>query len=264
MNSWKHLQGRYAFLARLIGNFGYNSSEVPLNTIMSYAIKGYTNPQNTVREAALQVIISIYRYEGDKVRPYFKDLRPAQINTIEDALAAIDGLDADAAAGRRNNNNNDAMGDMGGEEFNDGNEMVNNSQMFNTGAEGGVENPNTCQFCGLFDINFNEDSLAMHQYKECPMLIQCFKCGNIVEISTLNNHYLQECPQKNQFKQCPICKEAVLSKDYDKHISDKFCNQAKAPTTANRCPLCHNDITPPGKIGWETHLVHQGCPNNPR
>ena len=41
-----------------------------------------------------------------------------------------------------------------------------------------------------FDINFNEDSLAMHQYKECPMLIQCFKCANIVEISGLNKHYL--------------------------------------------------------------------------
>ena len=24
------------------------------------------------------------------------------------------------------------------------------------------------------------------------------------------------------------------------------------------------DITPAGKIGWETHLIHQGCPNNPR
>ncbi len=101
----------------------------------------------------------------------------------------------------------------------------------------------------------------MHHFKECPMLNQCFKCGNIVEISGLNKHYLTECPQKKQFKQCPICKEAVLIKDYDKHVSDKFCNQAKSPTMVNRCPLCHNDVTPAGKVGWETHLVHQGCPN---
>ncbi|MCQ2818179.1 MAG: hypothetical protein MJ252_13010 [archaeon] len=272
-NSWKHLQGRYNFLARLIGNFGYNSSEVPLNTIMGYAIKGYTNQQNTVREAALEVIKSVYRYEGDKVRPYFKELRPAQINTIEDALSSIDGLDEEIATGKNNFSSGIGPSTKGTNlqseapnEMEMGNEMVNNSQMLSGGGNQSLmgENPNTCQFCGLFDINFTEDSLAMHQYKECVMLIQCFKCGNIVEISGLNNHYLNECPQKKQFKQCPRCKEAVLVKDYDKHVSDKFCNQAKSPNMANRCPLCHNDITPSGKIGWDTHLIHQGCPNNPR
>ena len=34
----------------------------------------------------------------------------------------------------------------------------------------------------------------------------------------LNKHYLSECPQKKQFKQCPRCKEAVLLKDYDASV----------------------------------------------
>ena len=96
------------------------------------------------------------------------------------------------------------------------------------------------------------------------MLIPCFKCNQIVEISGLNYHYLNECAQRKQFKQCPRCKEPVLIKDYESHVSDNSCNQYKSPNVANRCPLCHNDIVPAGKVGWEVHLIQQTCPNNPR
>ena len=272
-NSPKHLIGRYSFLTRLILNFGYNASEVPLNAIMTYAIKGYTNPHNLVREAALQLIVNIYKYEGDRVRPYFKELRPAQINTIEDALMAVDGLDE-----VQGQNEQPIQG--GYDQGDGGNEIVNNSQMLNNEQQyqyqnnqypmnaGGEQNPDdtehTCQFCGLFDPNITSEQLEIHQFKECPMLIPCFKCNQIVEISGLNYHYVHECAQKKQFKECPRCKEPVLIKDYESHVSDNSCNQFKSPNVANRCPLCHNDIVPAGKVGWEVHLLQQTCPNNPR
>ena len=122
----------------------------------------------------------------------------------------------------------------------------------------------TCQFCGLFNPNFTSEQIDLHQYKECPMLLPCFKCKQIVEISTLNHHFLNECAQKKQFKQCPRCKEAVLIKDYETHVADKSCNPFKSSNVCNRCPLCHNDVTPAGKVGWEIHLLEQMCPNNPR
>ena len=43
-----------------------------------------------------------------------------------------------------------------------------------------------------------------------------------------------------------------------------MCVPAKNPNAANRCPLCHMDHTPAGKIGWEVHLLQNTCPNNPR
>jgi centrosomal protein CEP104 len=52
--------------------------------------------------------------------------------------------------------------------------------------------------------------------------------------------------------------------EYDQHIAEKMCIPAKNPNIANRCPLCHTDHTPPGKIGWEVHLLQNTCPNNPR
>ena len=272
VNSKNHLSGRYNFLHRLIQNFGYNDEEVPLQTIMNYAIKGYTNPQVTVRDAALSLIVILYKFAGDKIRPFYENLRPAQINNIEDNIAQHDELndqvnnndenieeqgDYNYANNDNNNNNNDGA-------------MVSDSQMlnkeqqneFNMGNNDDTEH--TCQFCGLFNPNFTSEQIDLHQFKECPMLLPCFKCKQIVEISSLNHHFLNECTQKKQFKQCPRCKEAVLIKDYEAHVADKSCNAFKSSNTCNRCPLCHNDITPAGKVGWEIHLLEQMCPNNPR
>ena len=53
-------------------------------------------------------------------------------------------------------------------------------------------------------------------------------------------------------------------KDYDNHVAEKACIQFKSPNVANRCPLCHTDVTPAGKVGWEVHLLQNTCPNNPR
>ena len=41
--------------------------------------------------------------------------------------------------------------------------------------------------------------IEIHQFKECPMLIPCFKCNQICEISGLNEHYLKECQFKKEF-----------------------------------------------------------------
>jgi centrosomal protein CEP104 len=275
VNSKNHLSGRYNFLHRLIQNFGYNEDEVPLQSIMTYAIKGYTNPNAYVREAALSLIVILYKFAGDKIRPYYENLRPAQINNIEDNLAQHDELNDQINNNGQMNANMDDQGDYNyaNNDNNNNNQegaMVSDSQMlskeqqneYNMGNNDDTEH--TCQFCGLFNPNFTSEQIDLHQFKECPMLLPCFKCKQIVEISTLNNHFLYECAQKKQFKQCPRCKEAVLVKDYEAHVADKSCNPFKSSNTCNRCPLCHNDITPAGKVGWEIHLLDQMCPNNPR
>ena len=278
VNSKNHLSGRYNFLHRLIQNFGYNENEVPLETIMTYAIKGYTNPQVAVRDAALNLIVIIYKFAGDKIRPFYANLRPAQINNIEDKIAQNDEMNdnTDKYNNIQMNNNNIEKGDFIYEENNnnipnDNDEMVNNSQMLSKEQQNEYSNninnddtEHSCQFCGLYNPNFTSEQIDQHQFKECPMLLPCFKCGQIIEIPYLNHHFLNECQYKKQFKQCPRCKEAVLIKDYDQHVADKSCNAFKSSNVCNRCPLCHNDITPAGKVGWEIHLLEQMCPNNPR
>ena len=224
INSKNHLTGRYNFLHRLIQNFGYNENEVPLETIMTYAIKGYTNPQVAVRDAALNLIVILYKFAGDKIRPFYANLRPAQINNIEDKIAQNDEMNENTDKYNNiqmnNNNNNIEQGDYIYEEENNNNmngpnndndEMVNNSQMlskeqqneFNNNINNVDDTEHSCQFCGLYDPNFTSDQIDQHQFKECPMLIPCFKCQQIIDIPSLNHHFLNECQQKKQFKQCP-------------------------------------------------------------
>ena len=235
---------------------------------MTYAVKGYNNPQVAVRDSALQLIVILYKFSGDKIRSYYSNLRPAQINNIEDTIAREDGLNDNVEG---DNNENIEEGDYAGE---GGNEMVNNSQMLskqqqnefsmNNNSRMADDTEHTCQFCGMFNPNFTSEQIDFHQYKECPMLLPCFKCKQIVEISNLNQPFWNDCSQKKQFKQCSRCKEAVFIKDYESHVSDKSCNPFKSSNVCNRCPLCHNDVTPAGKAGWDIHLLEQMCPNNPR
>ena len=251
-NSPKFLIGKYNVLTNLIDKYGYNKNEVNLDNIMNFAIKGYTNPQNTVRESALNLIVSLYKYVGDKVKNYFSSLRPAQIKSIEETLSQL------------NTNNMD------------NNEMVNNSQMLNKEMQNQYNNENiqkddnnedvehTCQFCNYYDPNITQEQMEFHQFKDCPMLIACFKCKQIVEISGLNEHFLNECDFKNDFKLCAKCREPVLNEDYENHINSNKCNKYQDDKLYIRCPLCHKDFQPIGKVGWEVHLLQQTCPNNPR
>lgn len=56
------------------------------------------------------------------------------------------------------------------------------------------ENVDSCLFCGKQDARFKEgDNLDLHFCEQCPMLASCSNCGQIVEISSLKDHYLFEC-----------------------------------------------------------------------
>lgn len=104
----------------------------------------------------------------------------------------------------------------------------------------------------------------MHYANDCPMLIKCDFCKNVIEIKEYNYHLKAECANKSLFKECGRCKEPINTKIYDRHVSEKFCLPFKNINNANRCPLCHLDYSPSGDIGWEMHLLSEGCPNNPR
>jgi hypothetical protein len=65
---------------------------------------------------------------------------------------------------------------------------------------GGGESPNgqeevtcQCQFCGKYDAAFTDEKLDMHYWQSCPMLMGCAECGQVIEISALPEHLLDEC-----------------------------------------------------------------------
>lgn len=83
---------------------------------MKYAINGFKNSNKEVRDAAFSLIMNVYKFIGEGVRSYFKDLRPAQVNMLEEGFENVDGL-----------GNNEGGNDQ--EEPYENNEIMNESQL---------------------------------------------------------------------------------------------------------------------------------------
>jgi centrosomal protein CEP104 len=49
------------------------------------------------------------------------------------------------------------------------------------------------------------------------MLAQCWECGQVIEISTLDEHLLQECEQRSEYKMCTKCKGVFRHEDLGTH-----------------------------------------------
>nr|CDS27541.1 centrosomal protein of 104 kDa [Hymenolepis microstoma] len=125
----------------------------------------------------------------------------------------------------------------------------------------------TCIFCGEQNDAFTEDALDMHYWRACPMLRRCPNCKQVVEISGLTDHLLNECPEAGKlggYRRCERCSEAIPNASFITHNS---CRPARNPNL--RCPLCHADL-PDDNIpesnneeSWRQHLL-QECRQNSR
>jgi centrosomal protein CEP104 len=64
----------------------------------------------------------------------------------------------------------------------------------------------TCNFCGIYDKNFTEESLDIHYWRDCPMLTCCWECDQVIEIKSIEEHLLEECRELNKYMYHPKCK----------------------------------------------------------
>ena len=230
IKSRNHLNGRYLMVSKIVHFCGYMKTN--FENIIKYAINGYALNKINVRDAALEIISRLYKYEGEKVHQYFQDsgLRPAQIKTIQDKLDEIDSK----------------------------NNETNNKEPENNNI---IDEEHTCEFCGYYKPNITKDELNIHQYKDCPMLMQCTNCKQIIEISNLNNHLLNECDFKDKYIKCNKCKQVVEKETINEHQSSENCfdvNEDKEKL----CPLCHLNIIMDDI--WKIHFLENGCQHNIR
>ena len=91
---------------------------------------------------------------------------------------------------------------------------------------------------------------------ECKMYTVCEGCGENVKVEKLNNHKLVFCKNKKNYKECDICKEAILADLYNLHLEKNVCNPIKV--NMSRCPFCHHDIEK-DQNGFYQHLIIDGC-----
>ena len=218
-----------------------------------YMIQAYKNSDKVIRDQAKDAIVKLYQIMGGKLRNLLSDVRKPQMEVLEDEFNQIDGIDP-----------NTQPEAPASEPTVVTNINPSGAKKKNKPKSQKKTDPNkTCEHCGKFDPNFDQDSLDMHQFEECAMLTECPQCGLLTEIPELNFHMLEICENKNQSSQCPRCKESIHIDEYDDHVDQENCKRAANPSKASRCPLCHDDIQP-GDDGWKQHLLVDTCPNNQR
>ncbi|XP_024891189.1 centrosomal protein of 104 kDa isoform X1 [Temnothorax curvispinosus] len=117
-----------------------------------------------------------------------------------------------------------------------------------------------CIFCLSKGQVYSEEGLNIHYWRTCPMLTKCEACKQVVEISYLNLHLLNECDMRSNYVKCDTCKQAVNENAFENHRQDKKCT--KPIEGYERCPLCSALVN---QNKWREHLMGEHpCVNNPR
>lgn len=248
--SQKHILGKLNLLTIIIEEFRIDNSNVPFHPVVEYAIISFSNSNSEIRSSAQNLLMKIYCVVGSKLLNLIaenKSLRPAQIDTLNKGFSELEtGAYQEPKAPSR--------------------QPVRNDREIRETKDYREQKPNIamCEFCGKNDSSFaKQDALDIHYWKDCPMLVACLQCSQVVEVLHLNLHMLRECELSELVDQCPRCKEAINLDDFEMHVEEQACLAAKPIAKANRCPLCHDDVEP-GQNGWIRHMLKEGCPNNDR
>lgn len=257
---------RLAVITALVTEFGVQpDGQCPLEATMQLAMEWFNNKDEKVRENSVKLAAACHMHVGlRRIEGYLANLRPAQREVFdaefERAMASPNAqgqgggrAQASARGGQRHDDGGDGYGGLpppavppprrgpsGG-----------GSAVCPPATGGGYHQEEaefdeqeleefTCQFCGRQDPSFTPEALDVHYWRECPMLIQCEFCQQVIEISTLRGHLCEECEAG------PAAHEA---------------GRAMLP---HQCPLCRADVGEAQDEDWKNHLLVVGCPANPR
>lgn len=117
-----------------------------------------------------------------------------------------------------------------------------------------------CVFCDERSNAFTDEGLVKHYWGDCVMLANCPFCKIIIEVPTLSEHMLKECPRRKFVKQCENCREIMAADAYLAHVA---CGCVAVPESTVKCPLCQEVMFPDGEAAWKRHLNQgAGCPMN--
>eukprot|EP00929_Paragymnodinium_shiwhaense_P035233 TRINITY_DN19049_c0_g2_i2.p1 TRINITY_DN19049_c0_g2~~TRINITY_DN19049_c0_g2_i2.p1 ORF type:complete len:1031 (+),score=209.74 TRINITY_DN19049_c0_g2_i2:87-3095(+) len=244
---------------------------LPLDPTVQLAMDWFNNPAAEVRENAVKLVGAIYLHVGlGRIKRYLANLRQAQREVFDAEFERVSGGDAEHDAAPPMAPTTSSSSQRGGFVFADigppsrtaggpdpyssapaavaaGSEVCRRvsrttsngsqaaSQASDYGYGGGAIPEFTCMFCRREDPAFTPRGLDMHYWKECPMLFECEFCEQVVEISELRVHLLEECD------------------------SPEPAVAAARHMLPNHCPLCHMDLGAAKDRDWRHHLLVVGC-----
>jgi len=261
---------RLQLLAAFVAEFGVQPDSkdgISLEGTMKVAMECFSNPTADVRESAVKLVGACYAKVGmGRVEQYLANLREKQREVFAAEFERVSGsansapTSTRASTGRpstsRSGTRDDADGAYG-EPFppqvppprhsgvkeanvrmsgmSEGNFPCN----VDPEVEGEIDEY-TCEFCRRHDPSFTPDALDVHYWRDCPMLMQCQFCEQVIEISTFSEHIQGE------------CENGVSARSVFRSLP------------RHQCPLCMAKLSGCEDRDWREHLLARGCPRNPR
>jgi len=250
--AWRPLACRLQLLTELITVFGLTAG-TSADAIMGFAQENntFTHSNVEVRDAVRELTVAVHGQIGDEVERFLTNLRPKQLDEYREAFQS--GGDSKVEDEEPSPS---AQRDV---EYSDSRPPDTNRQ--DDPLEESADSF-TCQFCGEYNPQFTEEALDLHYWQACVMLMSCAECSQVIEISCLTDHLLNECDFKDKYVECNISGEAVLREELSKWQRSSLCQEKMNPDEGNRCTLCHEAIGA-GEEGWRHHLTSE-CESNPR
>lgn len=87
MNSNKQVIGKYNLLHKILADPDCQIDQAMYQTCLKFAVTGVQHPIQDVRQSATKCIVELYKNLGEGVRGALAELRPAQLEQVEIAMA---------------------------------------------------------------------------------------------------------------------------------------------------------------------------------
>lgn len=281
MNGFKHIIGKSMALREI--SIRFEGDIYPIHrALLGNCCKALENSNKDVRQSASDFIIEIYRIVGGpKVYKYLNNtnIRKNHYENLKKRFVKVDKeskvvssrnislQNSQKMSMKKSHNESANESHFAKENMNNKNETASQkkSDVVPAPKEDKLK-AKACNFCKKESPSFQIDNdYDMHLWRDCPMLVTCEECTQVVEIAEFTEHLLDECSNNQNYEECERCKLAIPIGEYDAHIDDMVCE--KATEELIFCPLCneglviHNDDL---EKTWFQHLILQVCPKNRR
>ena len=260
LNSFKHLIGKLMSLKDLI--CGFESDLVgSYRVILGHCCKCLENSNADVRNHANSLIVEVYRVVGgQKVNQYLNQtkIRKNHYEKLKQEFMKIDNSSLAASNSSSIRHSQDIKSPP-----------IEKSKFAQEKPKKKVkskEPEKSCNFCKQSSPLFmNDNEYDMHLWQDCPMLITCEQCTQVVEIADFTEHLLDECSNSEDFQECPRCRLAIDSHEMENHLNARECEENGTDFVS--CPLCLErleTIDEDFEKVWYQHLILNTCPKNKR
>ena len=222
-SAWKPVYARIILLTELIVCFGLKcDTGLSIDPLLNYIRSGqyYFHSSGDVRDAVKLLVVSINKILGSSsVESILSDLRPKQ---REEYFAAFDAAQPQEFSFKPVLPSSSSSAHVNVE-------SVNNQTSSHTNVEVKAiperkksvtvaSDGTTCMFCNQCNPGWSEKDLDQHYWKDCPMLITCSNCSQIIEIMGLSEHLLEECESKQKYQVCNVTGACDCSGDLVIHL----------------------------------------------